>query len=148
METEEENPTEQSGDRPLPIVALPRKVKVLVVDDDPIHHKLFELIAARLNIDARLASSCHQATDAAKIENFELILMDAKMPQVDGCLCSKRIRELNEAAAKVPIIMISARGEFDSNQVEDASINDCLSKPFTLEELKQIMNRWLIDIQL
>jgi len=123
----------------------PKRPQILVVDDDPIHLKLFELLADKLKVDAFLASSCFEAIDAIKVhKEFDLILMDVKMPQVDGFTCTKRIRSLLHSDRHVPIIAVSAEATFDQEICAEAMLDDYMSKPFTLEELRDKIIKWLL----
>lgn len=124
----------------------PKRPRILVVDDDPIHLKLFELLADKLKVDADLASSCFEAIDAIKVrKDFDLILMDVKMPQVDGLVCTKRIRSLLSTEHHVPIIAVSAEAELDQHVCEENMIDDYMPKPFTLEQLREKIIKWLMS---
>jgi CheY-like chemotaxis protein len=101
----------------LPITLDERKAEgkplVLVVDDDPIHHKLLELLADRLGITAYMASSCGQAIEALSTFSFDLILMDYRIPEVDGCMCATRIRRM-QSNHPIPIIAVTAHNTQES----------------------------------
>ena len=123
----------------------PKRLRILVVDDDPIHLKLFELLADKLNVHATLAASCFAAIDAIKVhKSYDLILLDIKMPQVDGFVCAKRIRALLESDRHVPIIAVSAEAEFDEETWKKYTIDDFIPKPFTLDQLRQKINKWML----
>jgi CheY-like chemotaxis protein len=131
----------------LPISLDERKAEckplVLIVDDDASHHRLFELLADRLGITVHTASSCGQAIDALSMFSFDLILMDYRMPVVDGCVCTKQIRATKEIA-HIPIIAVTAHVVAGSREeCLAAGMDDFLKKPFTLEELHQKVCYWL-----
>lgn len=116
---------------------------VLVVDDDPIHLKILSLLAKRLQITAHLASSCAEAREALNLFSFDVILMDYRMPEVDGCMCAKTIREMNEIA-QIPIIAITADVMPGVKEAcIAAGMDDFLGKPFTLNELQEKLSYWL-----
>ena len=124
------------------------KPLVLVVDDDEIHQKLLLLLADSLGITARIAGSCAEAIEELKVSSFDLILMDYRMPEVDGCICTKRIRTMSEHAVgshdRVPIIGVTAHIQPESKHIcIQAGMDDYLPKPFTLEELKEKIEYWL-----
>src|SRR5262249_49667027 len=81
---------------------------VLVVDDDETHQRLIQLLADRLGITAYTASSCAEGIEALQMLAFDIILMDYRMPEVDGCLCSLRIRAMKELRGDIPIIAVTA----------------------------------------
>jgi two-component system sensor histidine kinase/response regulator len=121
-----------------------KKPLVLVVDDDRSHRKLLELLADRLEIDVHLTASCQEALAALDIFSFDVILMDCRMPDVDGYLCTQRIRELRSESSKVPIVAVTAQVA-DSNRKKclNCGMDDYLAKPFSLEQLHQKLSFWL-----
>jgi len=120
------------------------KPLVLVVDDDPIHHKLLELLADRLEFTVHLTSSCGEAIEALSMLSFDLILMDYKMPDVDGCICTQRIRTMKEIQNNIPIIAVTANVMKGSREkCLEAGMDDFLGKPFTLDELHQKICYWM-----
>ncbi len=120
------------------------KPLVLVVDDDRTHQKLLELIADRLGITAHMASSCGEAIEALSMFSFDVILMDYRMPEVDGCICTERIRAMKEIRHNIPIIAVTAHVMPGSREkCLNAGMDDFLGKPFTLEELRDKLCYWL-----
>jgi CheY-like chemotaxis protein len=131
----------------LPISLEDRKAQckplVLVVDDDPLHHKLLELLARRLEITVHMASSCGETIEALSMFSFDLILMDYRMPEVDGRMCTKKIRAMKEIQY-IPIICVTADVMSGNREAcLAAGMDDFLEKPFTLEELHQKICYWL-----
>ncbi len=132
----------------LPISLEERKAEckplVLIVDDDSTHHKLFEILADRLGITVHTASSCRDATEALSMFSFDLILMDYRMPEIDGCMCTQRIRTMKELRHRIPIIAVTAHVVPGSREMcLKAGMDDFLGKPFTLAELHQKVDYWL-----
>jgi CheY-like chemotaxis protein len=122
-----------------------KRPMVLVVDDDESHQKLLALLADRLEITAFIASSCREAVEALEMFSFDLILMDYRMPEVDGYACTREIRAMKEYSKRIPIIAVTAHVTLDSKlQAIDAGLDDFLPKPFTLEQLKEKIDQWLI----
>ncbi|CAN5525220.1 hypothetical protein BH11CYA1_BH11CYA1_41310 [soil metagenome] len=121
------------------------KPVVLVVDDDLTHQKLLGLLSDRLGITCYMCSSCAEALDALRMFSFDVILMDYRMPEVDGCICSERIREMKEEIrGNIPIIAVTAHIMPGSKEkCLAAGMNDFLGKPFTLEELEAKLCFWL-----
>jgi len=120
------------------------KPLVLIVDDDPIHHKLLELLADRLGIMVCLTSSCAEAVEAIRTFSFDVILMDCRMPEVDGYMCTKRIRELTANTKSIPIIAVTANvAQENHEKCMACGMNDFLPKPFLLEELQEKLRLWL-----
>jgi len=122
----------------------PCKPLVLVVDDDETHQKLLQLLADRLEITVHPASSCAEAMEALRLFSFDLILMDYRMPEVDGCACTQRIRAMNELGSNIPIIAVTAYATADCRRrCLQSGMDDFLGKPFTVEELHERLRFWL-----
>ena len=120
------------------------KPLVLVVDDDETHQKLLQLLADRLEIIVHTASSCAQAMEVLRLFSFDVILMDYRMPGVDGCVCTQRIRAMKELGGNIPIIAVTAYVTADSRRrCLQSGMDDFLGKPFTVEELHERLCFWL-----
>jgi two-component system, sensor histidine kinase and response regulator len=122
-----------------------QRPKVLVVDDDLVHQKLMKLVSDHLAIDVQTASTSSDALHILATENFDIILMDWRMPVTDGLTCTLKIRELQESQGKrIPIIAVTAHAlTGDRERCLDAGMDDYLSKPFTLEQLQEKIQEWL-----
>lgn len=120
---------------------------VLIVDDHPSQRYLFAQISRAFNYDANIVESAHEALRAIAEQEFCLILMDVEMPEMSGLECTRRIRELEKNSAKnvgIPIIAVTAHVfEHHKQECLAAGMNDHLAKPFKMQELKDIVTRWL-----
>ena len=103
----------------------------------------FDLLNAILGRKYRLvhARDGMEAVTMYDEVNPDLILMDIKMPNLDGLEATRIIRQLS---AEVPIIAQSAYAyEHDRNAAEEAGCNDFISKPIAQEKLKEKIKKWL-----
>lgn len=103
----------------------------------------FDLLNAILGRKYRLvrAKDGMEAVTMYDEVNPDLILMDIKMPNLDGLEATRIIRQLS---AEVPIIAQSAYAyEHDRNAAEEAGCNDFISKPIAQEKLKEKIKKWL-----
>jgi two-component system sensor histidine kinase BarA len=123
---------------------------VLVVDDDRAHIRLLEVLAETLKIRVHGVLSCKEALEALEQASFDMVLMDWRMPEADGCQCTQQVRLWQAAAmADLPIIGISAyNSEANIKLCLDAGMNDFLAKPFTLVQLLAIMKKWNVYKQI
>ena len=116
--------------RPLVLNQMTRKL--LIIDDD---EKLAEPLRVYLQrFDFLLESETHPlvALDRLQREEFELIILDIMLPQIDGFETCRRIRKVSE----IPIIMLTARGEVMDRVVGlEMGADDYLPKPFEPREL-------------
>jgi CheY-like chemotaxis protein len=117
---------------------------ILIVDDHPAQRKLFKLLVDNLNITADIVASCEEAMQALASRRYDLILMDWQMPEVDGLACTGIIRE-NERGGTVrtPIVAVTAHVlAGDREACLRAGMDDYLGKPFTVKELRAMIDRW------
>lgn len=107
--------------------------KVLVVDDEKsVRDLLFMFLEAR-GFHALLASSGEEAIALAKSESPNAIVLDVKMPGIDGVETCKRLRA-DEHTRYIPIIMVTAFGATKTEAI-DAGADDLIEKPFNLADL-------------
>lgn len=107
--------------------------KVLVIDDDPALGKLIELILKPLEISVYLAYSGADGIKQAYTLHPDLVILDIRMPGMDGFQVCSRLREFS----CFPIMMLTACvHENDVMQGFNAGANDYLKKPFSKVELE------------
>ena len=120
------------------------KPLVLIVDDNPGHAKLFELLSERLHIAVQVVGNCGQALKALERNDVDLVVMDWLMPEVDGLICTARIRHLESQTGRhTPIIGVSGHHRASYERSIEAGMDDFLPLPFTLEQLHATLGRWL-----
>ena len=132
-----EETTEKEED--LQATAVETEKATILIDTD----SNFDLLNAILGRKYRLvrARDGMEAVTMYDEVNPDLILMDIKMPNLDGLEATRIIRQLS---AEVPIIAQSAYAyEHDRNAAEEAGCNDFISKPIAQEKLKEKIKKWL-----
>ena len=119
-----------------------REVRVLVVEDNLMNQKLVLQVLKRLGYQAKVADDGQKALDILQETTFDVILMDIQMPVIDGYETTRQIR--SKFNKTVPIIAMTAHA-LASEQEEclKAGMNDFLSKPFKMEELQQLIRKYL-----
>lgn len=124
------------------------KPAILVVEDQIIEQKLLSLLAQKYGYDVQIVSSSEEALNEIETGKlFSMILMDWKLPGIDGLDCTKRIRELERTRGyHTPIVAITGRAmDGDKTKCLGAGMDDYMSKPFSAEEFRQMLNRWIPD---
>ena len=108
-------------------------MKILVVDDEKLLVKGMKFNLENEGYTVETAYDGATAIDMAKTGDFDLIILDLMMPQVDGLTACMRIREFSN----VPIIMLTARSE-DADKIIglESGADDYITKPFNILELK------------
>lgn len=118
---------------------LPAKPLVLIIEDEPQIRRLLHVCLERNGYGAADAASGEQGIDQAIAHQPGLILLDLGLPDMDGLLVLRRIREWSQ----VPVIILSVRGrEEDKIKALDSGANDYLTKPFSTGELLARLRVW------
>ncbi|MBP3910067.1 MAG: response regulator transcription factor [Niameybacter sp.] len=106
--------------------------KLCIVDDEEKIRALIKKYALFEGYEVKEAENGMQAIEMCQRENFDLVVMDIMMPELDGFSACKKIREFSE----VPVIMLSARGEeYDKIHGFEIGVDDYMVKPFSPKEL-------------
>lgn len=116
------------------------KATILIAEDTDSNFDLLNAILGRKYRLVRARDGMEAVTMYDEV-NPDLILMDIKMPNLDGLEATRIIRQLS---AEVPIIAQSAYAyEHDRNAAEEAGCNDFISKPIAQEKIKEKIKKWL-----
>lgn len=106
--------------------------RILVVDDEPDICTLIRRYAEHDGHQTVGVSDGAEAVERCRKEDFDIIIMDVMMPEMDGFTATKKIRELKD----IPVLMLTARGtEFDKLYGFEVGVDDYLTKPFSPKEL-------------
>lgn len=118
---------------------------VLVVDDNKINLKVTEGVLKPFQMKVDLASSGREAIELVKKKKYDLIFMDHLMPEMDGVEATRQIRELGlDYVQNVPVIALTAnKDDGVQEQLLKQGLNDFLTKPIDLQEICDIIKKWL-----
>lgn len=118
--------------------------RVLVAEDNRASQQVAIGMLERLGCEVRVAATGQEALDLLGHDNFDLVLMDCHMPQMDGYEATRQIRALGGAHGQIPIIAMTANTQRgDSDLCIATGMDDYLAKPLKLELLKDKLGRWL-----
>ena len=122
---------------PLVVPGEVRTLRVLVVDDELYNRMLFRSIFTRWEVEYAEASDGLEALELIRSQRFDLLLMDLRMPRLDGVKTTDIIRnELNISESDLPVICVTAALPGDDLQIlRQAGMNAFLRKPFSEEAL-------------
>ncbi len=116
---------------------------VLVVEDHPVNSKLLRMMLEKLGFEVVAAENGRVALEVLKErENVKIILMDMRMPEMDGLEATQRIRagEAGESARELPVVAVTANAmEADREACRKAGMNHYLSKPINGRELERVL---------
>ncbi|QSF54495.1 response regulator [Brevundimonas fontaquae] len=113
-----------------------RRMKVLIVDDHPANRDLLRIMLQAADCDTAEACDGREAVNAASAEAFDLILMDVRMPVMDGLAATRAIRALADPASQTPILAVTAEAmPEDAARCLSAGMDGHLAKPVTQAKL-------------
>lgn len=111
--------------------------KILIVDDEARIREIIKKYALFEGHEVNEAADGMEAIQICKEKDFDIIIMDVMMPELDGFSACKEIRKTK----KTPILMLSARGEeYDKIHGFELGIDDYVVKPFSPKELMMRIN--------
>ncbi|HEY3699916.1 MAG TPA: response regulator, partial [Spongiibacteraceae bacterium] len=128
----------------IPLQPLPH-AHVLIVEDNAINQMVVANMLESLGLQVKTANNGIEALEMLEKHPFDMILMDCQMPEMDGYQCTQRIRrDERQRLASIPIVALTANAMLeDREHCLAAGMNDYLSKPVTLQVLREKLQRWL-----
>lgn len=121
-----------------------KNYKILLAEDNIINQKVAirMLNSSGYKVDAVMNGE--QAINIYSDQDYDLILMDVQMPEMDGFTATKKIREMDPPKNSIPIIAITAHALVgDRERCLEAGMNDYVSKPIMAKDIVQIIDRLL-----
>ena len=111
-------------------------VRLLLVEDNPSNRMVAISFLSKMGVQVTVAENGAIALDKVQKQDYDIVLMDLQMPQMDGYQATQAIRELGGTYRNLPIIALTADVVSDAkDRVRQAGMNDYLSKPFSPDVL-------------
>jgi len=118
--------------------------KILVTDDNEFNLKVTSGLLSLMEINTETAISGFKAIDMIKENDYDIVFMDHMMPEMDGIETVHKIRRLGGKYEKLIIIALTANAIKGAREMFiDNSFDDFLSKPIDINELREILKRYL-----
>ena len=119
------------------------KVRVLLVEDNNVNQMVALRMLQRIGFNADIASNGKEAVDAVETIEYDLVFMDISMPVMDGLTACSVIKS-NASLKKQPIIIAMTANAMsgDKENYLKVGMDDYISKPVNLEELRKIISKW------
>jgi CheY-like chemotaxis protein len=129
--------------RSKPIVM--RAERILLAEDNEINTFLALKQLQRIGFVVSAVNNGLQAVEAVKREHFDLVFMDCHMPEMDGFAATREIRQMEAGGTRhLPIVAMTADARTEDHQnCLRAGMDDYVSKPTSLEDLRTVLDRWL-----
>lgn len=115
--------------------------RILIVDDQKGVRRLLEELFKRDGWEVHVASDGREAIDKCEELSPDVILMDMKMPNLNGLDASQEILRKHP---HLPILMMTAYGEMDViKKAIDAGVKRCITKPFDIMDLRKMVSEMM-----
>ena len=121
-------------------------LRILVAEDNPVNQKWTIKILSKMGYQAVIAENGKMVLEIVGHEDFDLILMDVQMPEMDGLEATKMIRLCND---KQPVIIAMTANVMhgDRQACIQAGMDDYISKPVELAALVDMLEKWALVIR-
>ena len=127
-----------NGDSAYPFKAL----KILLAEDNKINQFIADRMFKKIGYTIDIAENGRIAMDMLEQERYDLVFMDIQMPEMDGLEATRLIIEKYQNEAPPIIAMTANVLSEEETKCRDAGMKDFVSKPFTLEHLEGLINKW------
>jgi CheY-like chemotaxis protein len=123
-----------------------RGSKVLLAEDNKINQMVATELLQMMSVKLTVANNGIEAVEAVKKNDFDLILMDIQMPEMDGLTATQVIRHLDKPGVdKLPILAMTANAlDTDYQRSLAVGMNDHLTKPIDPEKLRLALEKWIV----
>ena len=126
--------------------ALRGRTRILLVEDNVVNQKVATKILEKLGYRCDIANNGREAFEAATKTEYNLILMDCQMPEMDGYEATRAIRQHEGERRYTPIVALTASAlQSDRDQCLNAGMDDVLTKPLHVGPLQEALNAFLSD---
>ena len=118
---------------------------ILLAEDNPINQKVAMRVLKHLDYQADMVGNGKEVIEAIANKSYDLILMDIQMPEMDGLETTQHIRnqEIGSQLTPIVIVAITANASHDDQYIcREAGMNDYISKPIQIPELKNTLQRY------
>ena len=119
--------------------------RLLLAEDNPINQMVAKTMLKKLGYEIESVNNGEEALAALEKTRYDLILMDCQMPILDGYMATQAIRKSTNLLAQhdIPIMALTAHAMMNNDQkCFEAGMNDYLTKPVRLNELRVSLERW------
>ncbi|MDP6673799.1 MAG: response regulator, partial [Gammaproteobacteria bacterium] len=120
---------------------------ILLVEDNPVNREVATSMLNTMQCHVTVADNGQEAVEIIRHQHFDLVLMDCEMPIMDGYAATKAIREWESDVPDhehLPVVALTAHAlPEDRNRCLSVGMDDYLSKPFSMDDLRAILVQWL-----
>ena len=119
-------------------------LRVLLAEDNSVNQLVQLAMLEQLGIRADVAATGLEALEALERQDYDLVLMDVQMPEMDGITATRILRE-RRGRDRGPVVVAFTAGAFEADREKclEAGMDDFLTKPVRLESIAALIERWL-----
>lgn len=116
----------------------------MIVDDNAINRNLVEKMLKHMEIESDFACDGAEAVETLANADYDAVLMDCQMSVLDGFGATQKVRTRESESRHTTIIALTANALIkDRSRCIEAGMDDYLAKPVRLEDLREMLGRWL-----
>jgi len=122
--------------------------RILLVEDNIFNQKVATIVLKKMGYVVDVANDGLEAINTLETMDYDVVLMDMQMPNVDGLEATRRIRMQTSTAKnpQIPIIAMTANAmQSDKERCLQAGMNDFISKPINVDDLQAVLNKTLLS---
>lgn len=131
------------------ILAIPLQshsnLRILLAEDNVINQKVAQSMLQKMGYRVDVVGNGIEAVKALEMLPYDMVFMDVQMPEMDGFEATRHVRDPNSAVKyhEIPIIAMTAHAmKGDRERCLEAGMNDYISKPISLQAIKEVLDRW------
>jgi CheY-like chemotaxis protein len=114
-------------------------LNVLVAEDNLLNQRFALRLLEKAGHAVTLAANGREVLEALRLNDFDLVLMDVEMPEMDGISATQAIRAEEKDGSRVPIVAVTATG--DPEACLHAGMDDWLPKPLSISRLNRTLEK-------
>ena len=120
------------------------RYRILLAEDSEINADIIYSHLTDMGHDVDIATDGETALYAMNKHTYDIVFMDINMPKIDGIEATRQWRMIEDPAASIPIIAVTAKATADDKkQCMDAGMNSFLTKPVSAKQLGEVLKNFL-----
>lgn len=121
---------------------VPRGHRVLIVEDNAVNQRVAVLMLRAAGAECEVANDGVEALERLRERDFDVVLMDCRMPRLDGFETTRQLRRLDAHRTTPVVAMTASTLAGDRAEATAAGMDDWLAKPLDVEELERVLVRF------